>query len=456
MAAPKIVHVLSTFDKQSWDSFKKFVLNNYSENSDTYRIFCWLSDKKSDLQAMDAPYEYAKKQFKSMSSKVFLNHLSLLYGLAEDWMVNDQLNHETTTFKLLLHRNLQKRGIYHLADQISNHLQKELSRENTLDSLSARKEILHQKYYSFNPIKYQKGAAALSQVMDSAFDYIYHLLSIYQVELTNFGKIQKHDYKQEEEKLLIIIQQLQKSENDLFFHKMHQLIKFDKTEYLEALKDNLISGQWPKGSLEEVISTLYLIRKSTELFERGSDLPTTQIISELFVFAMKQGVYAEHGKLAPVTFRNIIGQLCRFQSFEYIQDFINKWYIKISAKYPESTRNVCHAMNCLNHEKYNEIYHYTRMKHFSEETEKAKALSLYLIACFMDRKRNYDLYINTLHNFTSYLNRHKTTFSTKFYNGLLNTVVIMKKMDQGRPVDLNIYNTIFYRSWCEKITSINA
>ena len=91
------------------------------------------------------------------------------------------------------------------------------------------------------------------------------------------------------------------------------------------------------------------------------------------------------------------------------------------------------------------------MKQFADDTEKGMALSLHLISCFMDRKIDYDLYATTLHNFVSYLNRHKTTFSTKFYKGLLNTVKIIKKMDHGYEVDLSQYDTIFYREWCEKM-----
>ncbi|HLO53313.1 MAG TPA: hypothetical protein VK169_03440 [Saprospiraceae bacterium] len=451
MAAPKFVQLLTSFDKDEWPSFKKYVLSQYTENSDTYRIFKWLQDRKNELSEMDDVYILASKQFKGMTSKVFLNHLSLLYQLVERWLVNEQLSYENTTFKLLLHRNLQRRGMYHIADQLSNQLQKDLTNHKELSALWAKKEILHQEYYSFNPIKYQKGAVVLSQLLNATYDYMYHLLSVYQVELVNFGKNQKHDYRVEEEKSLQLIQLLQKSENQLFFDKMYLFIKLDKTEYLEDLKNDLTNGIWPKGSLEEVVSTLYLIRKTTELYERGSLLPTVEIITELFAFSMKQGVYAEHGKLAPVTFRNIVGQLSRYQSFAFTKDFIDEWYVQVSSAFVESTRDVSHAMNCLKHEKYSEIFYYTRMKHFADDTEKALALSLHLIACFMNRKQDYDLYATTLHNYVSYLNRHKTTFSTKFYKGLLNTVKIIKKMDHGYDVDLSLYDTIFYREWCEKM-----
>jgi hypothetical protein len=176
-----------------------------------------------------------------------------------------------------------------------------------------------------------------------------------------------------------------------------------------------------------------------------------QIITELFAFAMKQGVYAEHGKLAPVTFRNIIGQLSRYQSFDYVKDFINEWYMRIAPPHAESTKNISHAMNCFKHEKYNEIFKYTRQKQFSDDNEKAVAHLLYLIACFMDKKNDYDLYATSLHNYSLYLARHKKTFSTKFFKGLWNTIDIMKKLDHDRNIDLSLYDTIFYREWCERM-----
>lgn len=451
MAAPKFVQLVTSFTKDEWLSFKKYVLSQYTENSDTYRIFKWLQERKNELNEMDDIYLLISKQFKGMTSKVFLNHLSLLYQLAEKWMVNEQLNHEETTFKLLLHRNLQIRGMYHLADQLSNQLQKELTHNKDLTALWTKKEILHQEYYSFNPIKYQKGALALSQLMETTYEYIQHLLNVYQVELINWGKIQKHAYHKEEERSLQLMKLLQKSKDQPFFEKMYLFIKLDKTEYLEDLKYSLINGIWPRGSLEEVASTIYLIRKTSELYERGSHLPIVEIITELFAFAMKQGVYAEHGKLTPVTFRNIVGQLIRYQSFDYIQDFINEWYVRVAPPHEESTKNISHAMNCIKHEKYNEIIYFTRQKVYSDENGKAIASLLHLIACFMDRENDYDLYSITLHNFSTYLTRHKNTFSSKFFKGVWNTVDIMKKLDHDVKIDLSLYDTIFYREWCEKM-----
>lgn len=451
MATPKFVQFVSSLKKDEWLSFKKIVLGHYSENSDTYRIFKWIHDRKNELDEMGDIIVVASNQFKGMTSKVFLNHLSLLYLLSERWMVYEQLNHEETTFKLILHRNLQVRGLYHLADQHAKQLQKELCDKQDMETLWARRAIFHQEYYSFNPIKYKKGAAALSDLMHSTFDYIRHLLSVYQVELVNFGKIQKHNYIDEEEKVLQVMKLLQNSENQPFFDKMYQLIKLDKTEYLEDLKYSLISGIWPKGSLEEVASTIYLIRKTSELYERGSHLPFVEIITELFAFAMKQGVYTEHGKLAPVTFRNIVGQLSRYQSFDYINDFINEWHIRIAPPHAESTKNICHALNCFKHEKYSDIFNYTRLKQYSDDNAKAIASLLHLIACFMDRVNDYDLYSITLHNFSTYLNRHKNSFSSKFFKGVWNTVDIMKKLDHEKKVDLCQYETILYREWCEKM-----
>lgn len=450
MAAPKILQILITLNKDEWYSFKKTVSSHFSENSDTYRVFAWLYDKKKDLASLNDVSAVVAKYFNGMTSKVFLNHLSILYQILEKWMVMDQLMKENATFKLILHRNLQKRGLYSFADQLSTQLQKEISDRNDIVAKSTQKEILHQEYYSFNPIKYQKRARGLSELVIATNEYISYILSIYKTELVNWGKIQNHDFTEYEEKLEGMIKLCHPMGNN-FFHRLFELFKHQNIEILDELKTRLFNNEWQKGSLEEVISTIYLIRKGAEMYEKSRNETLSKTITELMEFSMKQEVYTEHGKITPLTFRNIVGQLSKYQKFDYVQEFILRWYHQVTSEYLESTRDVCLAMNCFKNEKYEEIFLLTRMKHFHDDTEKALALSLHLIACFEQRDKDYDLYVTSLYNYTSYLKRNKSAFSPKFYIGMLNTIDILKKYDQGKEISLSAYDQIFYKDWCEKM-----
>jgi len=452
MASPKLIQVLETFKPEEWSSFKKHISRFYTKNADTYKIFVWIMNKHTQLEKNADIISQLNLHFKNLSAKVILNHLSLLYNLAEQWMVTQQLDHDKETYKLLIHRNMQKRGLYHLADQFSNKLREDFYETADYHFLFTKRELLHQEYYSFNPKKYELGWSALEQLFETTIKFQSHVIQIYLVELINWGKITNTDFTNLEAKALAIISSYHDDLDNKFFYKLYQLMITDDLYIFQELTQRLLNEEWKEGSLEEVISTIYLIRKATEYYSKGLRIDSKLVIGTLYDFAMKRGVFLEHGKLAPITFRNIIINLCQNQSYSDINQFIETWYHQISAPLPESTRNVCHSLNNLKHNKFDAIFEYTRMKTYNDETEKAMSLSMHLIACFMQREADYDLYITTLNNFNSFLKRNKDAFTQRFYLGLFNFIEIMKSVDKKIKVNFDDYKTIYYREWCTFIT----
>jgi hypothetical protein len=165
LAAPKLVQILATLPKDEWPSLKKNILHHTSETSDLFKIFKYMMDHREQLSDIIEIEPIVEKSFKKLGTKVFLNHLSTLYQYTESWLVNEQLNFEDHTFQLILHRALNKRGLYHQANQIADKLEKSYKGKQLLIDLQTLASIYHQSHYSYNPIKYENGAQSFTDVV---------------------------------------------------------------------------------------------------------------------------------------------------------------------------------------------------------------------------------------------------------------------------------------------------
>jgi hypothetical protein len=237
-----------------------------------------------------------------------------------------------------------------------------------------------------------------------------------------------------------------------FLIKLREVLQSDNVTLVIELIDRLVAGEWPAQSFEEVISTIYLIRKTSELHQRRFAIDAKSLLSKLYDFALAQGVYSEHGKLSPMTFSNIVTYHCTFQSFEFTQSFINKWYKKVASPFPTTTRDVAFALASFKYGYYSELIGLTRMKNFADHHEKAMALLLHLIGTFMNRSNDHEMYENDLHNFVSYLTRNKKEFSLKVFKGKMNLIDFLKKVDKkSKRINLKSYDYLFFRDWCDKL-----
>jgi hypothetical protein len=272
------------------------------------------------------------------------------------------------------------------------------------------------------------------------------------LELNSWGKIQNHSYEDEKERIRNILTLISLHEYNDFLVLLHEALQSDNVEVLIQLIDRLLAFEWPHKSFEEVICTIYLIRKISELHQRGFDIDAKTILSKLYDFAMKQGVFSEHSKLSHITFSNIVSYHCTFQSYDFTHSFIHKWYKDVATSYPTTTRDISLALVSFKFGEYKELIELTRMKNFADHQEKALALLLHLIGTFMNRNHDYEMFENDVRNFSSYMTRNKKEFSTKIFKGKMNLVDVLKRVDKkSKNIDLKSYDYLFFRDWCVKV-----
>lgn len=453
----KLITVLSNLSKGEWQSLKKHVLANTSKESDVFSIFTFLYSHKDKISTIEEVEPIVKKHFKHLTVKVFLNHMSTLFQWLETWLVMQEIAHEKYTFDLTLLKALNRRGHYNLANQVHQKLEKKINDNEAWDTEKSKAKaiMLHYQHYSNNPIKYEKGAILYKELIDNYTLYIKEQLLLYKAELHNWGRIQKYDFSEEIMNIDKLSGIFKDSELCMTLHALNDLYEKEDVNALLKLCESLFEGKFEKHSENQTIINFYLIQRILYFRHKGVAMnDSTTIILNLYEYGLHQGIFSEYGKLNVVTFRNIINTMAAFQTYEATALFIDKWVHNVESIDTQSVKKIAYAINCFHHERYEEIPLLTRAIEYNALDEKILVLTLNVIATFINRYKDYEIYITSIENFELLLKRNKSKLSEKQYLSILNLIHFIKKYDKANystEIDLSEYKYLFYRSWCEKM-----
>jgi hypothetical protein len=453
----KLVSLLSTLNKEEWLSVKKHIHNYTRKESDIYQIFDFFYQNKSKLSTLEAPEIITQKKFPHLTSKVFLNHMSNLFQLIEPWVIQKEMANDKYTLDLYLIKAFNRRGLYNLANQVQNKLEKTLNENECWDieKSKAKAIMLHYQYFSNNPIKYEKGGPILQEIIQNYGMWVKEKFLAYKAEMHNWGRIQKYDFTCEINAIDQLVQHFKDSGLSNSLDLLNKIYEIDDVQSLIELYYALINGKYESRSEIETIINIYLIQRLLYFKQKGKDIDDTKImLTNLYNHGLKNGVFFEHGKLSSISFRNILNTISAIQSYEITEAFINEWVDQVNTVDKDSMQKIAIAINCFYHDRYEEIPLLTRAVKCNDGLEKIIVLILNVVSAFMNRDKEYDLYQHSIENFELLLKRNKSKISEKYMLSVTNLIHFIKSMDKSEnisKIDLADYDFLLYRSWCEKI-----
>jgi hypothetical protein len=456
MKKSKLITILIELEKEEWASLRRHILQYTNVESDSFEIFDFFSERRRKLEALDDTDEVVTKHFPKLTTKVFLNHMSTIYQWVEEWLVIQQIKKEKYEYELKLHKALNNRGHYNLANQVADKLMKEIDSCSKIDIEESRAKwnLLENQHYSNNPIIYQNDPSVLSDMLESFLLHQKAKLLIYKTEMINFGRMTNFDYCEDMKLCDKIADLIPKDTTSYLLDTLSNLFENPNMQDLQKVLNIILKNEIEDRSLLQELCVKYTIRSFSKLHQSGK-LSEDQRASlfGLFNLGLQKGTHSEKGKVAAVSFRNIVIQIANLNDYEQCNSFILEWINKVSSKEIESTKNVCQALNCFYHERYEEILNHTWMKSYDDIIEKTLALFLQLTYFFYNRISETELYITMLKNFQGTLARNKKSFSESLFLGYSNLYDFMKNFDHttNKVEKLKSYKTIQFRLWCERM-----
>ena len=109
MTLPKFLTFYQSLDSKQVFHFRKFVLSYIGPETEAYGVLEVLSSRNDWQERYPGNEEMAKYCLASGHQKTYLNYLSMLYDIAQEWMALDQLRKEPYEQDLLVQRWLNGR-----------------------------------------------------------------------------------------------------------------------------------------------------------------------------------------------------------------------------------------------------------------------------------------------------------------------------------------------------------
>lgn len=452
MALPKFIHALQALTPEEQGKFEKFVAIYHEPDSEVSSICKHVLKCLHTIQAETSLTEIKGKKFKRHSDKTFANYLSILFSLMEDWLVKQTLDSDPQLKNILLVRGFQNHGLYTLADKYYSKI--ESPQEQYYHTLLYQWIAHFEVYFSHNPYKYKKGAQAARELATSFKKFTTYTADILKAELINWSLLYPYDPKVDIHFLDCIGGQ---SANKSFLRSISSLIeKFEWEPYTDLVHNFLINPPL-KGSFEEVLLTFYLIRLNTIAKKRSQEIFQSDISHALYDFAFERGVFNQRGSLSPHTFRNLVNNISEINSLPYSLEFIEKYNRYMHSHCPENSKSVCIAMAFLKHNLYDAVIEHTNHKIFHDSAEKIQCYTMHLVAWFVKRKSEPDVYQNVLFSYMGYLKRNPDLLSNEITGSYMQFISVLKDIDKGiNPIQISKYTNLMNRNWLTKYLKSNG
>jgi len=445
MNGNKLIQALSTLNKEEWISYRKYLLMYTSEASDNYKVFAYLQKRKTKLTELDEIEDIKQKHFKSLSTKSILNILSKLYLWLEEWLVYYSIKKDKMESNLILVKQLNRRGMYNLADQKAKQLQKQLDNEKGLSVNKSRiqSDLYYYQYYSDNPVKSKKDI--LRQLANALLEFHSAEKILVYNELINIDRRTKK-YETVIKQYNPYLEVAVNTSLNRNLLSLNRLIKNDSVEDFYQLKDALLNRRFESQSDLEVLICMYLFSWVFDLIAQNK-IEDNKSTFELVNYGLKYKLLTAGNNLDAIRYINLVNSMSRTIDEDGIIKFINQWASTIPDEITESMEVISLALYYIVKNKYDYIPIQPKLLFFKNTHLKLVSISIYIITNFKEKKENYNIIIEASAILKRMLFRYKNHITRERYLGYINFTKVTKSLINNKPIELKSYLPIMHQPW---------
>lgn len=451
MTLPKFLTFYQSLDSKQVFHFRKFVQSYIGVETEAFGVLDVLSVRQDWKESYPGNEAMAAYCLVSGHQKTYLNYLSMLYDIAQEWMALDQLRKEPYEQDLLVQRWLNSKGLHQQAEQLRTKVLRNLDNEQGADYKleKYRSEVNFEYLFCNNPNMNDYREQDYRDMLQGFDTYFSGKVTMMMCEVSTFSKYFRVDMNKE-------LQYLEDKVGDAVKNRMVEITKLayklnskPDTKTWLILSEALLNGEVKKGSLLNSVLTRYCVKAGINLWSQDKHKNVDRITA-IAQYGLDTGVYTEEGKLSPSSFHNLVTTLCQVLNEKEMLAFVKKWSKDVDPRYSQSALKIGTAQVYFYKEKYHNIKNNTNVTDLSPN-QRYLAQGLDLIAAFENRKKDETAYKRQVHNFNNYLRYNKDKMSAEALSKYRNMYRLMRDID-AKPGKLSMddYNPVFYRKYCKR------
>ncbi len=455
MHRKKIIKILESFEEQEWRACHKYLKYCNKKESKGLLLFESIFRNRHDLTSDKLSAQYVKRKILTeLSDRAFLNLLSDLVKDIESFMVHHYMNsplgrleHKSTLTKIY-----KSKGLYTFFERTWKEVNNELESNPKISLFhNLRKlEMNHTMYFSDVSVKDTKPVHFLLEAEKSRIQFSEDLGAFYKTEFANLKAIKNINESLTKESDKVILSELIENLNSLISTNSQK--SFDHLVNSLFTKKNEISKDLKKAII------IRLINYCIENIRRG-DQSKKEIMAELTMFGLQEGIYFQNNRLTENTFLNIIDSLSNSNIEINHVEFINQWINKVNSEDHISVKNMALAMWLFAKDQYGKALEVLSSQEMHLNRPNLSLRARWITLCSLCSSQEDYLEKNEiLRSSISFFNRSKSKMNNSTYEASLNLVRIVKVIWEGAN-SVQIENKIseceflVMRTWIDKIVN---
>ena len=355
MLKTKLVTTLDALPKEEWVLLKRHLMATVDSDTNLYHLFEFFFRNRNRLDKIQQEDLQAIPKMQRLSTKGVSNLSSKLLQEVDVWLIKSELYKSRFEPDILLVKALNRRGVYHRADQEARRIASKITNAKTLnlEQTEALAKLYSAQYYSNNPIKRSKGNTLFKDCVSQFTLSTIERASKLRVELRNRIYIMNNVYDHEKEILDKILALAEGTEMSAIFRLTLEVIEHENLDAFEELKSILEQGRIEPSTNLELILIGYL-SIAANIFSRQNKITALTVVE---ITQLKFSAIERHDsyKLLPVNFYNGVDRVSTILSFEESEKFIRKWNNKVHTKCLDSSFSYAMAINAFRHDRYEMI-----------------------------------------------------------------------------------------------------
>lgn len=448
----KLIQLLSTFDKNEWVLFRKYLEYQLPRQPQEAKLFDYIAVRKNNLSSKKLGIDEVRTNsgLGYISRKNTQNIMSKLTLLIEEFLIIESVKNDKYEKELRLFQIYNDRSLYTLSDFKAEALVTKWQSNNRID-LNVYHYLLrlyHSQYFSENPIIYRVEKKLLHKLISVFQDFAKVFSDFYEFVNDHATSLNyDHIFKEEEyapsdmTNLMLTITSS--------FSNLH---KKSDNEAFELLNNQLISNQNISSELRTMMFEFCdrFLRKQLNL---NNDEYYSKKILEFYDFGMQEKIMLYQGSISSLKFQNIIQVACVIKEHDWADQFLLKYKDLVPSQYVSENHSLALVQINCGRKKYDEAIEIVLITDF--KTFGLKLLSRwYLLICYFITHDNEDFMDSQINNYSQFIYYNKKRISATNFESSLNLVKIIRlaisnpiKFDIGKEIEK--YENIIFKNRLE-------
>ncbi len=451
MGASRLLKLWKSFDERDWKNFNRYYSSQLRPKSDIYLFCAFIHNHRNKIGRQHIDVTRLTERHFNWDRKKMSNISARTKELVYEFLAHDALSSSPADYDFFKFKGLNDRGLYEEADRIASKIHHYFNRPGYYDIRKNlyRQRLLHEHYFSDNPIKYHNGTRLFRELITSMHEMQNEFALYYDIEIQNMEGILGGEWP--DLRNLRNESQVHLSQQYQMLDQLYNLVYHDSETDFMKLHELLLSGNAKiVGELKAVL-LIYLNRYALRKIGEGHEHLKSLLFSQ-YEYGLRSGIFLSKGHITTQRFLNMIQLGTVFNQISWARNFVESFSGLLEEPDRKDAKAVAAANILFAENKILQVLEILSTVNPTNIYLKVESRTQLLVAQLTYYENSPDLMWTSLRNYDDFIRRNQRNMSDRMVQScqsLSNFLKRLNRHDDPQVIlhDLKDYSIVAKKTW---------